>query len=426
MQTEEQNLGSRLRILRKEIQYSQEDIAGRLGVSPATYAKWEGGKNQPNIENLRKLADLFGVSADYLIGRSDYKKVIKLEAPGQKLFPWQIRRITTTEEDEKAVRTFALMAAASSAYTSSADEVIKTLGLDGPNELRVLIKHAVDEGLVEIQNPLRAYGYEKQLVEKFLLRETVVVKMVGIPEMLHPVLIGRAVADFFAGKVKPGQIVGMTCGSTLLNMVAYLKHYKKKLAGIRLYPLDANPIIDQPDLHTSTLIGMLKYFLRDYSIEACALHASPGESWPPSDKEVQRILVEAKNANIAFVGIGALDFLRANTLLRRQLEVEGYDIEKLINSYGAVGDILLHLIDAEGKEINHEFNRKVPRSIKLEELRTLARKPETRVIGVAYGVWKAAAVAAVLKGNYINTLIVDDALAKAILNPKKSSISSKA
>lgn len=42
-----------------------------MGISDRGYGYYEAGLREPSIECLKKLCDLFEVSADYLIGRSD-------------------------------------------------------------------------------------------------------------------------------------------------------------------------------------------------------------------------------------------------------------------------------------------------------------------------------------------------------------------
>ena len=62
--------GVRLRDERKKRGLTQGDVAEQLGFSgPAAYSNYEQGKGEPNIETLSKLADLFGVTVDYLLGR---------------------------------------------------------------------------------------------------------------------------------------------------------------------------------------------------------------------------------------------------------------------------------------------------------------------------------------------------------------------
>jgi transcriptional regulator with XRE-family HTH domain len=60
-------LGKRLKQLRgKKV---QQDIADKLGISRSRYSHYENEHVQPDIELLQKMADLFEVSVDYLLGR---------------------------------------------------------------------------------------------------------------------------------------------------------------------------------------------------------------------------------------------------------------------------------------------------------------------------------------------------------------------
>ena len=59
----------RLKELREGKGLLQKDIAELLGVDRTTYVKYEKGVNEPSNDNLLKLADFFGVTTDYLLGR---------------------------------------------------------------------------------------------------------------------------------------------------------------------------------------------------------------------------------------------------------------------------------------------------------------------------------------------------------------------
>jgi transcriptional regulator with XRE-family HTH domain len=63
--------------LREERKLSTNDISRKLGIGQATV--WRYGKNEikPNFYNLLKLAEIFGVSLDYLVGRTDNPNVNK-------------------------------------------------------------------------------------------------------------------------------------------------------------------------------------------------------------------------------------------------------------------------------------------------------------------------------------------------------------
>ena len=64
-------LAERLRILRKEKHMRQEDIAAVLGLSTNGYQRYELNQRDPDAPLIVAIADFYGVSTDYLLGRSD-------------------------------------------------------------------------------------------------------------------------------------------------------------------------------------------------------------------------------------------------------------------------------------------------------------------------------------------------------------------
>ena len=50
---------------------TQADVANALGVSSVVYSRYETGSRQPSTEVLMQMADIFGVTVDYLLGRQD-------------------------------------------------------------------------------------------------------------------------------------------------------------------------------------------------------------------------------------------------------------------------------------------------------------------------------------------------------------------
>lgn len=63
--------GERLRLLRKEKGLVMTDICDLLGVSSAQISDMENGKTGTTMARLVVLADFYGVSTDYLLGRTD-------------------------------------------------------------------------------------------------------------------------------------------------------------------------------------------------------------------------------------------------------------------------------------------------------------------------------------------------------------------
>ena len=53
---------------RKEAGLTQMDVAYKLGVPQANYARWETGKVIPSATKIKQIAEVFDVSADVLLG----------------------------------------------------------------------------------------------------------------------------------------------------------------------------------------------------------------------------------------------------------------------------------------------------------------------------------------------------------------------
>lgn len=64
-------LGQKLLNLRKARGWSQEELANQLNVSRQAVSRWESDSAKPDADNIIALCDLFGVTADYLLCRSD-------------------------------------------------------------------------------------------------------------------------------------------------------------------------------------------------------------------------------------------------------------------------------------------------------------------------------------------------------------------
>lgn len=61
----------RLKELRDEFKLKQTELAEKLHVHQTYVSKWERGLGEPSYDLLVILADYFGVTTDYLLGRED-------------------------------------------------------------------------------------------------------------------------------------------------------------------------------------------------------------------------------------------------------------------------------------------------------------------------------------------------------------------
>ena len=90
---------------RKKKGISQAMLSAQIGVSQGSISQWEIGKTEPDIENVLKLADLYGVSTDYLLGRTDNPlSAVPVDTPYMKVTPFEktvmeaYRECTDTEQ----------------------------------------------------------------------------------------------------------------------------------------------------------------------------------------------------------------------------------------------------------------------------------------------------------------------------------------
>ncbi|MBQ9544016.1 MAG: helix-turn-helix domain-containing protein [Clostridia bacterium] len=72
----------RIKELRKKKGLSQKQLAEMLNVAATTLGYWEKEIYEPNTETLKKIADIFNVSIDYLLGR-ETKKAPGLQYDGE-------------------------------------------------------------------------------------------------------------------------------------------------------------------------------------------------------------------------------------------------------------------------------------------------------------------------------------------------------
>ena len=105
----------KLRMLRKESNFTQEELAEKINVSRQAITKWESGDGTPDIENLKQLSILFNITIDELVkedkdvvleDKQRYIYTEELEIEHTKHFDIKIERANTlnimTNEEEKA------------------------------------------------------------------------------------------------------------------------------------------------------------------------------------------------------------------------------------------------------------------------------------------------------------------------------------
>ena len=75
--TSKEQIGKNLKALRKELNLSQERFANKCGISQTTYSHYETGFNLITTTTAYSICKTYNISMDYLVGRTNNKKIIK-------------------------------------------------------------------------------------------------------------------------------------------------------------------------------------------------------------------------------------------------------------------------------------------------------------------------------------------------------------
>ena len=86
-----------LRTARERKGLSQKDMAESIGVAKSTYSLYESGNREPNVQTIKKIADILNVSADELLGIDEEPTTLAAHFDGTEY----------TEEELEEIRSFA-------------------------------------------------------------------------------------------------------------------------------------------------------------------------------------------------------------------------------------------------------------------------------------------------------------------------------
>ena len=79
-------IGKNIRYFRKLIGYTQEQLAETLNVSRQTIAKWENDEVTPNIEDCKRMQELFDISLDDLVREMTEEELLNVTPRGKHIF----------------------------------------------------------------------------------------------------------------------------------------------------------------------------------------------------------------------------------------------------------------------------------------------------------------------------------------------------
>jgi DNA-binding transcriptional regulator LsrR (DeoR family) len=286
-------------------------------------------------------------------------------------------------------------------------EIADRLGLSRPTVSR-LLQRARAEGVVRIEvNPPEESHHDlaRELEERFGLREAVVVTGRSESPTLTRRALGQAGARYLDRCLKGREVVGVSWGTTLNEVV---HHVRPRPLRTTVVPLVGGAGQVAPGVHANDLARRLA---QAHGGEVHLLHAPAVVASPEvqealcSDPGIRRALDLARRAQVALVGVGAL--VPSSTLVQ-----SGYfSVRELaaLRERGAVGDVCTRPYTRDGLPVDEALQRRIV-AVQFEDLRRIPTG-----VAVAGGLEKAEAILGLLRGDLVDVLVTDHLAARAVL-----------
>lgn len=291
-------------------------------------------------------------------------------------------------------------------------EISERLKYSRPTISRML-DTAMEVGVVQvkIEYPLNSlHELEEDIKNKYKLKKVFVVPAYVDDEELMKEDVGKAVANYLNTILGSGDTLGVSWGTTLGAVTKHLKSHS--LDGMRIVQLNGGVA---KNAYSTGSVALLERFSDAFGAEFHLLSvpsivdSEEIASAIVSDSSIKEVLSLGKQANVALFGIGKTSY---ESVLFKGGYFKGDSYEELI-AKGAVGDICSRYFNIEGQLVDPELNK---RTIGLQ-LEDLTKREHS--IAVAVGVGKVKAVLGALRGGFMNTLFIDENLAKNVLHEEE-------
>ena len=148
-------LGSKIKEYRRQYNYSQRDLAELLNVSAKSVGRWEQNKTKPSVDELKLLADIFGISEAELLRDDNELNMNSVESALDKISDGVDNLVTGQDEINKTIMT-------------GQDEYKKTQA-----DLILELRNQNAELLKKIENSNRSYNIQKELLKQKKIRTVI-------------------------------------------------------------------------------------------------------------------------------------------------------------------------------------------------------------------------------------------------------------
>ncbi len=273
-----------------------------------------------------------------------------------------------------------------------------------------MVTRALEEKIVQIKINVPAGKYhdlEHTLEEKYGINEVVVVDTETDEQDEVIASIGRAAAGYLSANLQGNEIIGLTWGRALLNLVNALNvdHFPK-LQVVQMLGGLGEP---EAGYHGADLTRRLAEKL---STKPRLIHA-PGIVRSKDlcrelieDIQVRNTLQLAARADMAMVGLGLFSPGSSNFINDHVLSEKD---QSLLVSRNVIGDISFRFFNDQGEYVTTGIDDRIV-GLNIDQLQKIPR-----IIGVAGGKEKYPVIRAALKGKLIHVLITDQQTAKKLV-----------
>ena len=257
---------------------------------------------------------------------------------------------------------------------------------------------------------------EESLEQEFGLDEVHVVDVIDDDEVQLTQDLGNAVASILRILPLEAKTIGFTSWSRSLREMASTLQPLQRLAATRVVEMlgDVGPPTLQHEATRATqrlanLTGATALFLR---VPGVVSSPDVKAAILGQDLHTRAALSVLDEMDIALVGIGNCEIVPPLEAGDNFFSQEQFDLAK---SLGAVGEVNLRFIDADGEPVLSELDELVI-GVTLQQLRNTDRR-----LGVAGGPSKYSAIHAAISGGWVNVLVTDVVTAEHLIARGKTS-----
>jgi DNA-binding transcriptional regulator LsrR (DeoR family) len=273
-----------------------------------------------------------------------------------------------------------------------------------------LLKEARDSGVVEItihRSRPRNDQLEQELKERFGLKDALVLATGGLGENGIWRGVGEIAARYLERLLKDNSTIAICLGRSTYEVVQAVRSNLR--ANVRIaQALGSIPFAIQ-ELDSSTLARQLAQKLGGevlYLPSPMIADSPEAAGVLRRQRDIERTLAAAAEADLALVGIGNLDPTQSRLVHAANLTPE--QLAALI-AQGAVGDIAGQIFTADGSLSGNGLTERII-GLTLDELKRIPT-----VIAVAFGQAKTAAILGALRTGAVDVLCTDDSTASEVL-----------